>query len=315
MSKIPEFVLGDEGVFYDMPDPDYRKAPGVSNSMIKHVALDGDEPGSPAHFLQQFLDPSTDSDAMFCGRAVHGRILTPDAPLEGFVAIPEDYPAPDDHALVKANKIAPGDPLKWTGNAKYCKAWLAEQEKKGLQPLKQDGTNSISMMEGIINAIAKHPVCQVAFAEGKPEVSLFKRYQRENGTVLRKARLDWVSPGPALVDIKTCLDARACEFDSVLWKRRYFCQAAYYMDLFNELNPNDQKTNFVFIAVEKFAPYNIQIFDVDESTIDEGRREYRRNLALIIQCIREGNWPGYPQEIQKIKMRTPYRVKRLENEA
>ena len=69
------------------------------------------------------------------------------------------------------------------------------------------------------------------------------------------------------------------------------------------------------IAVGKFAPYNIQIFDVDESTIDEGRREYRRNLALIIQCIREGNWPGYPQEIQKLKMRTPYRVKRLENEA
>ena len=308
MPNLPNFEGGVEGTFFDMPDADYRKAPGISNSMLKAIALEGAEPGSPATFIQQFSKPKEDSDAMFMGRSIHARILTPDAPLEGFVAIPENYPAPANCSAVKTKKCQPGDPLPWHGAATYCKEWLARQEEAGVYAL---STTQIGDMNGIVNAIVNHPVCDLAFKEGRPEVSLFKEYHRENGMILRKARLDWVSPGPALVDIKTCLDARKVEFDWTLWQRRYYVQAAYYLDLWNELHPDDRKTNFVFIAVEKFAPYNLQIFDIDPGTIEDGRREYQRNLALIIECKRTGVWPGYPTEIQTIKMRTPYNRKNI----
>lgn len=304
--SLPDFTNGNEGVFYDLADADYRKAPGISNSMLKHIALDGEEPGSPAHFLQSFHDPQTDSDALFMGRMVHSRILTPDEPLPGVVEIPETYPAPANCSAVKAKKCQPGDPLPWHGAANYCKDWLAAQEAAGIRPMSK---TQIEDMSGIVNAVVRHPICEVAFAEGKPEVSLFKRYHRENGMILRKARLDWVPPGPALVDIKSCLDARKVEFDRVIWSRRYYVQAAYYLDLWNELNPDDQKTNFVFVAVEKFAPYNIQVHDLDPRDIDDGRREYQRNLALVMECKRTGLWPGYPTEIQTIKMRTPFNRK------
>ena len=306
--SLPNFIEGDEGVFENLPDPDYRKAAGVSNSMLKNIAMDGAEPGSPAHFVQSFNDPSTDSDALFFGRMVHSRILTPDAPLPGVVAIPENYPAPANCSAVKQKKCQPGDPLPWHGAANYCKDWLAAQEAAGIRPM---STTQIGDMSGVVNAVVTHPICQVAFAEGKPEVSLFKRYHRDNGMVLRKARLDWVPPGPALPDIKTCLDARKVEFDRVIWSRRYYVQAAYYLDLWNELNPDDQKTNFVFIAVEKFAPYNVQVFDVDPRDIDDGRREYQRNLALVMHCLKYGEWPGYPVGIQPIKMRVPNNRKTL----
>ena len=290
-TALPEFVEGAEGVFFDMPDPDYRKSPGVSNSMLKNIAEDGDEPGSPAHFLASFLDPKTDTDAMFFGRMVHSQISTPGEPLPGVVATPETY----------TNEK--GEVKPWFGGAKVCKAWIEKQESSGLRPMKRF---EIENMQGVVNAVLSNPTAQVAFQKGKGEVSLFKRYNRAGGVVLRKARLDWVPPGPALVDIKTCQDARKIEFDSVIWKRRYYVQAAYYLDLWNELNPDDQKTNFVFIAVEKFAPYGVKIFDLDERDLADGRREYQRNLALVMECMKTGEWPGYSPDIEQIKMRVPY---------
>jgi len=294
--NLPSFTDGAEGVFYDLADADYRQAPGVSNSMLKHIALEGEEPGSPAHFVQSLSEPPTDSDALFMGRMVHSRILTPGEPLPGVVAIPETY----------TNEK--GEVKPWSGHAKVCKSWLAAQAEAGVRPL---SPTHIADMDGLVNAIGQHPTCQLAFAEGKSEVSLFKSYRRDQGMVRRKARLDWVSPGPALVDIKTCLDARACEFDRVIWTRRYYVQAAYYLDLWNELNPDDLKTNFVFIAVEKFAPYNLQLFDLDPRDLEDGRREYQRNLALVMTCLKQGVWPGYPTDIQPLKMRAPHNRKSL----
>ena len=294
--NLPNFTDGQEGVIYDLPDADYRSASGISNSMLKNVALDGEEPGSPAHFVASFLDPQTDTDALFMGRSVHQRILTPNEPLPGVVAVPETY----------TNEK--GEVKPWSGNAKVCKNWLEAQKQAGLRPLKQE---QIDAMDGVVNAIAQNETCKLAFKEGKAEVSLFKRWSNQNGTILRKARLDWVCPGAALVDIKTCLDARACEFDRVLWARRYYVQAAYYLDVWNELNPDDQKTDFVFIAVEKFPPFAVQLFAVDQSDIDNGRREYRRNLSLVIECLKTGVWPAYPEGVQPIKMRAPFNRKTL----
>jgi len=289
--QIPNFTEDKAGVFYDMPDADYRKAPGVSNSMLKAIALDGYEPGSPAHFISQFSQEKEETDALFIGKCVHSRILTPNEPLPGMIAYPETY----------TNEK--GETKPWHNAAKVCKAWNATQEAKGNRPMT---SAEIKAMDGIVNAIATNDTCRAIFCQGKAEVSLFKQWHRENGFVLRKARLDWVSPALAIADIKTCQDARAVDFGRVLWQRRYYVQAAYYLDLWNDLNPDDQKTNFVFIAVEKFAPFAIQIFDVDPGDIEKGRWEYKRNLSLIIECMSQGVWPAYPDGIQTIKMKVPF---------
>jgi hypothetical protein len=302
---IPEFIQGAEGVFFDMPDPLYRKAPGVSNSMLKYITPEGGEPGSPAHFLQALHDPQADTEALLFGRMVHARILTPDEPLPGIVEIPETYPAPADCSAVKQKKALPGDPLPWHGAAKYCKAWLAEQLEKGLRPMTAD---AIKATNGVVKSVAEEPTCRVIFSDGKAEVSCFKRFFRGDGApVLRKCRIDWVpTKDPALCDIKTCQDARACDFESVVFRRRYFVQAAYYLDLWNELNPDDQKTHFVFIAVEKFPPFAVQVFDLSDKAIEDGRWEYQHNLATLIECLKQGAWPSYPGGVHALKMRVPF---------
>jgi len=303
--KLPNFLSELSAVKYDLPDPEYRAAHGVSNSMLKAIALDGEEPGSPAHFVAQFEKPKEDTDAMFIGRSVHSRILTPDAPLEGMIQIPDEYAVTADSSLVKTKKVAAGDMVKWSGNAKFCKEWKAKQEAAGNRPMTAE---EMRTMDGIVNAIAADETCQAIFKDGDAEVSLFKPYYRNGGMVLRKARLDWVTPVPVMVDIKSCQDARSSMFDRTLWQRRYYVQAALYLDLWNELNPKDQKERFCFIAVEKFPPYALQVFDVDPQTLEYGRKEYQRNLALLIECIKVNEWPAYPKGFQPLKMRAPYNM-------
>ena len=259
--------------------------------MLKYLPTDGYEPGSPAHFIAQFLEPKEETDALFMGKYIHSRILTPDAPLPGVVVIPETY----------TNEK--GETKPWHGAANVCKAWLAKQEADGFRPMK---ASDVKALEGVVNAIANDATCKIIFEKGKAEVSLFKPYHSWTGMILRKARLDWVPPGPSLVDIKTCLDARAVDFARVMWQRRYYVQAGLYLDLWNELNPDDRKTNFVFIAVEKHPPYAIQIFDVDQQDLKAGTWEWKRNLSVIIECMKQNYWPAYPDGVQPIKMRPPF---------
>lgn len=303
MTPTLNFTTGTEGAFDDMSDADYRAAAGVSNSMLTHIAPDGEEAGSPAHFIEALTHPQPDSDALFTGRMVHSMILTPGAPLPGIVEIPETYPAPASHLDVKSGAIKAGDPLKWTGNAKFCKAWLAHSEAAGLRPVKTEQREAI---EGMVKAVADDPNCQIIFKRGKPEVSLFKRYYRGDGMILRKGRVDWVPPGPILPDIKSCQDARQCDFASVIFKRRYYVQAAYYLDLHNDLHPDDQKTGFALVAVEKFPPYAIQIHLLTAEDIQEGRWEYQKNLALVMECQRQDVWQKYSDKIVTTKMRVPF---------
>lgn len=294
------FINGTEGVFYDMPDADYRKAPGVSNSMLKHIALEGEQPGSPAHFQEALKTPTEDTDALFFGRMVHSRILTPECPLPAVEVIPPFYAAPADCSAVKQKKCAPGDMLPWHGAAKFCKDWMADRQARGIRPVSQDQMDN---MNGVVNAVVNHPTAAMAFSEGKPEVSLFRRHWiREDAALLCKARLDWVPKAPALVDIKTTLDARKDAFSRDMLTRRYFVQAAYYLDIWNALNPNDQKTNFIFIAVEKFPPYAISVFDVTPKALAVGRGEYRANLRLLQTCIELDSWPAYTPDLQSVDL-------------
>lgn len=300
-------VTISDGVYFDMADADYRKAPGVSNSMLKHIAPNGSDPGSPAHFQEALRTPTEDTGALFFGRMVHSRILTPDCPLPSVEVIPDTYPAPEGCTAVKKKQCAVGDPLPWHGAAKFCKEWVAEREAKNIRPVtKQELQN----MDGVVNAVAKHPIAGMALKSGRPEVSLFHTmWLRDGVSILRKARLDWVPAGPALVDIKTALDARKDEFSKALYTRRYYVQAAYYLDMWNALNPNDQKKSFVFIVVEKFAPFAISVFTVSENALRAGRGEYRDNLNLLATCRQLNDWPAYSPDIQAIDL-PPYAYKK-----
>jgi hypothetical protein len=264
------FATGTEGIFYGLPAEDYHKAPGVSHSMLKHM----NPPARLPVYLSKKREPSP---AMMIGTHVHGVVLTPEEPLPGITVAPEG--------------------MKF--NTKEGMAWKAAQDPR-LMVVKHDEFLSI---DGCVQAVAEHPTCRKIFEPGgAPEVSLFAHDWRPSFKFLRKCRIDYVPAGNSLVDIKTVRDEGAGEdeFSKTLFDLRYYTQASYYLDMWNRLNPDDQRTQFVFIVVEKAPPYLVNIFYVNPDDLELGKTRNEADLSKFAQCSLDKSWPGYEPEPKAI---------------
>src|SRR5262249_12038745 len=138
---------------------------------------------------------------------------------------------------------------------------------------------------------------------GKSEVSVFKQFHLGR-SVMRRARIDFVNAGNALVDIKTTEDARLESFSRTILNLRYHVQAAYYLDIWNDSLAIGQtpKESFVFIAAEKPPPCAVGVYDLAREAINAGRREYIRLLQLYMECEEQNEWPAYNPDVQEITL-------------
>ena len=77
-------------------------------------------------------------------------------------------------------------------------------------------------------------------------------------------------------------------------KYGYHFQAGMYLEgIHNALGIPMDKLMFVFIAVEKQAPYAVNILQADELFVQRGQDLYRQYLTQYHECKVSGNWYGY----------------------
>jgi exodeoxyribonuclease VIII len=127
----------------------------------------------------------------------------------------------------------------------------------------------------------------------RTEVSLFAN--GEDG-VLRKARIDALPEGGnVIVDIKSCQSADPDLMAKSVASYRYDVQAAYYLDLCQLLGLD--KTEFLFVCVEKQPPYAVAVYALDQQAIEWGRKQYQRDLAAVKHCMAEDHWPSFTTDI------------------
>lgn len=297
------FQPGAEGVFFDLPDRTYREAPGISNSMLKKLSTHGSEPGSPAHFQVYLKDPTRLTKPLLIGRLAHSAILRPEDSLETITIQPEQRPAVATDSDVKSKKVAVGQMVDWHNGSTYCKEWHKAESAAGNTVLT---ATEYAGLVGMVKSIAAHPTAARALAQGHAEVSCFKRYWRNVGDkqrmVLRKARMDWVSAGNAIVDIKTTKDARPDQFADQMYRLGYFRQAGYYLQLWNDLHPENPKENFVFIAVEKKPPYAVAMYEVHANAIAAGWDACARDLNIFMACEESDWWPAYDEGMRGLDL-------------
>jgi len=116
---------------------------------------------------------------------------------------------------------------------------------------------------------------------------------------LLKGRLDIVATdshgATTIADIKTTEDASPEAFSKTIAQYGYAQQAAHYLDLLGA-------THFVFIAVEKTAPYAVGVYCLDPASVAMGRERNLRNLDLLESCQSSGHWPAYSSEIETISL-------------
>lgn len=262
-------------IVLNMPDSEYRKAPGLSQSALKEFAI------SPARYKASLLEKREVTPAMAMGILVDELLFTPDEPSR--IAIrPEGLDM----------------------RTKDGKAWKAANAH-----LEADVTREQSIEANwMVRSIRYHAMAGKAFACGKAQVSCFREYTAANGrTIQLKGRLDFVNDGNAIVDLKTCEDARPWQFAKHAEAYGYFTQAAFYADfLWNPLcealgTPSEQKSQSVIVAVEKRAPFDVMVYSVSEATRSNYGIQIRAMLDRYAECEASGQWPGYPTEIQELE--------------
>jgi hypothetical protein len=116
---------------------------------------------------------------------------------------------------------------------------------------------------------------------GIPEVSIFWEEQE----VLMKARADLLC-GKRIIDLKTTERADPYNFEKSVASFGYYIQGVHYLSGFNA-------EEFFFLAIEKDAPYQIAIYQLDQAAIEIGEIERNRAIKKYKECTKTGIWPGF----------------------
>ena len=251
-----------------LPEAQYRAAEGISKSALDYIA----PPRTPAHYkayIDGLLRIET-TPAMKLGQMIHRAILEWDS-LD-YVVRPE------------------GKEGNFT--TKEGKEWRDGQTKPIITA---DEYQTILGMRDSVNA---HPAVKRVLANARTEVSLFAN--GEDG-VLRKARIDALpESGNVIVDIKSCQSADPDLMAKSVVSYRYDVQAAYYLDICNILGI--QKSEFLFVCVEKQPPFAVAVYALDQDAIEWGRKQYQRDLAAIANCESKDEWPSFTTDITTLAL-------------
>lgn len=289
-------------IAWQQPDPDYRKAEGLSQSAMKEVLR------SPAHYRARYgpdAEPFFPTPAMQVGTAVHALLLEPEE-FERKYCSRADYQGEPTVAELQERLTA--DAVEFKKSAKKAEL-LALAYPDGLPTDSRTalGSEEWRTVHGVAEALRSHDLAGAWFDDTQPdyrkhnEVSIYA--QGPTGQTL-KARLDRIQDGGdrmLILDLKTTDCADPSSFARKLVGLNYDLQAAWYSRLAGEAFP-DCRADFLFVAVERKPPYAVQVYRADESVITSGLRKMDRAISRYSECVALDYWPSYDPEVLPISM-------------
>jgi exodeoxyribonuclease VIII len=259
-----------------MDNTDYHAHPAVSKSHLDQVAR------SPLHYWARYLDPNRvapePTPAMAIGSAVHTHVLELDQWDARYVSAPD--------GIDRRTKM---------GKAEWEVFTTAATGRTVLSRADAD----LVMRMG--HAVFAHPAAAMLLAlPGKAETT---HMWTDEATGLQcKCRPDWLTDdGRLLVDLKTTEDASPRGFARSIAQWRYHTQASWYLDGV-EQSTGTRPEQFLFICVEKKAPYAVAVYAADAEMIAAGAQTAARDLDVLATCKAANAWPGYSDQIEPISL-------------
>ena len=246
----------------DISNADYHADPAVSASHLKKVMQ------SPYHYWSAYLNP--DRVAMVPTQAMRLGSLTHCATLE-----------PDE--LTKRYQLAPDR------RTNAGKAAVVEMAAAGIEAVSEaDLAQALQMAD----AVRSNSTAALLLANGQAEQSF---WWDDIATGMRcKCRPDWFD-GETIVDLKTCQDASPAGFAKAVAEFHYKLQAAHYLC-------GTLAKRFIFVAVEKSAPFATACYELDAEAMVHGSVLRHTSLQKIQDCRAINEWPGYTDGIQTLQL-------------
>jgi len=157
----------------------------------------------------------------------------------------------------------------------------------------------VRKLREIFDAVRSHPAAN-ALLTGDLGIEHSVYWTDPETGIACRARPDVIRCDGLVIDLKTCQSAERNAFSRASANYRYNVQAAFYLD---GLRANGVEADaFVFIAVEKEAPFLVQCLAADDSFVSSGRAAYRRDLETYQRCLTSGDWPGYSDAVEPLAL-------------
>ena len=273
--------ISEPGLYPDVPEVDYHAdpcpAPSLSSSICKLIVS-----RSPRHAWWEHprLNPAKaeevekPSRSMNIGTAAHKLILGKGRDVVEIAA--DDYRG---KAAQQARDAA-----------------LAA----GKVPVLADDMASVrTLAEAVRDGIAGTDLAG-AFDEGVAELTAVCRDPFGNW---RRIRVDWL-PAASMkgghilaVDVKTTGGSGAPEdWQRTAFDMGYDIQAAFYSQVLAAVLPDVRSVDFKFLTIEQTAPFGVSINEFSGQAQFEAVELVELGSRLWAECLRRGEWPGYPRE-------------------
>lgn len=257
MNKSPNIEVS-----FNLDADEYYKRAGLSKSLLSHLIK------SPAHLHSYLQEPQSEpTKDQVLGTAIHTATLEPSKFRAEFVVAP----------VVDRR----------TKEGKTIYAEFAEANAGKTLISADDYQTTLKVSE----SLRRNALFEQALRNGSPEVSLFA--QADNGLKI-KGRFDLFDPETNTIwDIKTTQAADPFGFRKEIFKYSYGLQASHYLELAKKTGLGNDKTKFVFIAVEKESPWAVGIYTLDQETITKW--DVARAVAFEAwrQALENDVYPAY----------------------
>lgn len=246
---------------HDISNDDYHGSSGLSRSALM------DFKRSPYHYQQRHrvrCEPRIATPAMVTGELIHTLVLEPHLCDERFVVRP---------AMDRRTK--------------------AGKEVYGAHMMRLQGRNDITQEQYdearlIESSVRENLLANTLLSNCEYEQSIY--FTHEPTGIQCKARPD-ATKGSLVIDLKTTQDADLRAFQSSAYKYGYYLQAGMIACALRSLGKKMEK--FVFVAVEKDAPYAVAVYMLDDDALDYGINEFDALMKHYAYCLQREDWPGY----------------------
>jgi hypothetical protein len=245
----------------DLSNSEYHAHDAISSSDVKMVAAK-----SLAHWKAKVYKPSATFDM---GTAVHAMVLEPNANL--ILRGPEDR---------RGNK--------W-------KDAQADAEANGQTLLT---TGDYDLAHDIASSVIMHPIARELHGQDIINEASFFAHDPDTGLAI-KTRPDALSERTGIIyDLKTCQSANPRDFARDILSYGYHVQSAFYLHTL--WHAGFTANDFMFVCVEKTAPYAISVNVLSPEYLAYGRAQMKAALSQIRNADDTGYTTGWSDDVNTI---------------
>lgn len=240
----------------------------------------------PAKVKHDRENPSPATPALIIGDAFHTATLEPARFESEFAVKPKQLGGKGPSSAVYKEAFA-----DMQAEEPHVK-WLTESDYQ--------------MVCDMASSALDHPILKQYLAETDAVIEGTGYFECEGAKC--KVRPDLYLPGAGVViDLKSTMDASARGFAKSVRQFGYAFQVAWYLEGLRLAG--EKPTEFIFLAVEKKAPYLTAAYSINTSEIESQTNAMYKACRIWAECTENNYFPGYADNVVPLNMERKSSIK------